>query len=185
MVARSRSFYFSIRCRRNSSVPHPSLARICTGVWLGSSEYHTHTLPLDCSGPEVASAVTSTAGNVPADFDLLALVHRGADHRRFPVADRELVAGAELQRQRLQIIKAGDDVGEHAGKIVFDSLRLARLQILFIEHAFLSRVIEVDRSLAFVRAFFAVLEDRERTERPRIEARFEGSCTGKMTLTAP
>jgi hypothetical protein len=29
--SRSR-FYFSIRCRRNSSVPHPSLARICTGV---------------------------------------------------------------------------------------------------------------------------------------------------------
>src|SRR5208282_3099751 len=59
-------FHFSIRCRRNSSVPHPSLARICTGVWLESSEYHTHTLPLDCSGPEVASAVTSTAGNDPA-----------------------------------------------------------------------------------------------------------------------
>jgi len=31
VAARSRS-YFSILCRRNSSVPHPSLARICTGV---------------------------------------------------------------------------------------------------------------------------------------------------------
>src|ERR1700758_1145322 len=58
--------YFSILWRRKSSVPQPSLARICTGVWFASSEYHTHTLPFDCSGPEVASAVTSTVGNVPA-----------------------------------------------------------------------------------------------------------------------
>ncbi len=95
------------------------------------------------------------------------------DDRRLPVADRELVAGAELQRQRLQVVKAGDDVGGAAGKIVFDVLGLARLQVLFIERAFLARVIEVDRSLAFVRAFLAVLEDGERAERPRIEVRFE------------
>src|SRR5208282_3215177 len=92
---------------------------------------------------------------------------------RLPVTDRELVAGAELQRQRLQVVEAGDDIGGAGGKVVFDVLGLARLQVLFIERAFLARVVEVDRSLAFVRAFLAVLEDGERTECPRIEVRFE------------
>ena len=52
MLSPRCTIHFSIRCSRNSSVPHPSLTRICTGVWPASSEYHTHTLPLDCSGPE-------------------------------------------------------------------------------------------------------------------------------------
>ena len=95
------------------------------------------------------------------------------DDRRLPVTDRELINGAELQRQRLQIVEAGDDVRGATFKVVFDVLGLARFQVLFIERAFLVRVIEADRSLAFVRAFLAVLENRERAERPGIEARFE------------
>jgi hypothetical protein len=53
--------YLSILCRRNNSVPQPSLARICMGMWLASSEYQTHTLPLLWSRPLTASAVTRTA----------------------------------------------------------------------------------------------------------------------------
>jgi len=80
-------------------------------VWLASSEYHTHTLAF---GPQRAGGGFCCYQNgregSGRHFDLLALLHGGADDRRFAIADRELVAGARLQRQRLQVVEAGDDV---------------------------------------------------------------------------
>ena len=63
--------------------------------------------------------------------------------------------------KRLQVVEAGDHVGGASGEIVVHVFGLPRLQILFIQRAFLAPVIEVDRRFAFVGAFLAVLESKQ------------------------
>src|SRR5438128_9991711 len=52
--------YFSRRCKRNISVPHPSFERISTGTWFGSSLNQTIIVVLPFKGPEAGSALTRT-----------------------------------------------------------------------------------------------------------------------------
>jgi len=61
-----------------------------------------------------------------------------------PVADGKFVLGAGLQRQGLEVVEAGDDIGGAASQVVFDVLGFSGLEILLVERALLARVVELD-----------------------------------------